>query len=75
MYHDALKAVDRAIEMEEILVRDSYGDSNKNIASTYINKAVIMSELGLHLESIDTIKKALDNMENFRKEWETNLEE
>ncbi|EAR84103.2 tetratricopeptide repeat protein (macronuclear) [Tetrahymena thermophila SB210] len=75
MYHDALKAVDRAIEMEEILVRENYGESNKNIASTYINKAVIMSELGLHLESIDTIKKALDNMESFRKEWEANLEE
>lgn len=34
-----------------------------------------MSELGLHLESIDTIKKALDSMENFRKEFESNLEE
>ncbi len=51
--------------MEELLVKENYGDSAKNIASTYINKAVIMSELGLHLESIETIKKGLDNMEKY----------
>jgi hypothetical protein len=28
-------------------------------------KAVIMSELGMHLESIETIKKALDSMEKY----------
>lgn len=42
--------------MEEKLVKENYGESMKSIASTYINKAVILSELGLHLESIESIK-------------------
>lgn len=37
--------------------------SRKNIVSTYINKSVILSELGKHLESIETIKNALAGME------------
>lgn len=74
LYQDAVKAVDKAIQMEEILVEHDYEDSRKNIASTYINKAVILSELGLHLESIETIKKALDCMEKYQKQSEEQAE-
>jgi len=51
--------------MELILVAENWQESIKNISSTYINKAVILSELKMHLESIETIKKALDSMEKY----------
>lgn len=67
MFSDALKAVNKAVEMEEVLRKNNYSDSTKTIASTYINRSVIMSELGMHLESIDTIKQALGSMDEYKK--------
>jgi len=75
MFKDALKAVNRAIEMEEVLQQRDHADSSKTIASTYINRSVIMSELGMHLESIETIKKALGSMDEYHKNWESSLGE
>ena len=61
--------------MEVKLFYYSNKDSLKNISSTYMNKAVILSELGLHVESIETLKKALDHLENFRNLTEKEMEE
>jgi hypothetical protein len=45
---DALKALEVALEIEEALLDKNYEDTYKSIASTYINKCVILSSLSLH---------------------------
>jgi tetratricopeptide (TPR) repeat protein len=75
MYQDALQAVERAVELEDLLFNENNIslEHNKNLATAFINKATIMSELGLHLEAIETIKKALFNVEEYRKKFSETL--
>lgn len=51
--------------MEEILVGEGNLEAMKNIATNYISKSVILSEIGQHLDSITELKKAIEAMEKY----------
>jgi tetratricopeptide (TPR) repeat protein len=63
---DALRALEVALEIEEGLLDKNFEDTYKSIASTYINKCVILSHLSLHEEAIETIKTSLDNLQKYQ---------
>ena len=53
----------------------NFEETYKSIASTYINKCVILSHLSLHEEAIETIKTSLNNLENYQKRFGTTISE
>ena len=72
-YEDALKALEVALEIEENLLDKNFEETYKSVASTYINKCVILSHLNLHEEAIETIKTSLDNLERYQKRFGTTI--
>ena len=62
---DALKSLEVALEIEETLLDKNFEDTYKSIASTYINKSVIMSGMSLHEEAIETIETSLESMDRY----------
>jgi len=59
----ALKIMSFALELEEKLAQENYGNSNISIISTYLNKSSILSQTGQHEKALETINMALDKMQ------------
>ena len=72
-YEDALKSLEVALEIEENLVDKNFEETYKSVASTYINKCVILSRLNLHDEAIETIKTSLSNLDSYQKRFGNSL--
>ena len=47
----------------------NFEETYKSIASTYINKCVILSHLNLHEDAIETIKTSLENLDRYEKRF------
>jgi len=59
----ALKIMSFALELEEKLAQENYGNSNISIISTYLNKSSILSQTGQHEKALETINMALDKIQ------------
>ena len=51
-YNEALKAVNYAISLEEKLAEINFGNSLKDIITSYLNKSAILSELNRHDKAV-----------------------
>lgn len=59
----ASKIMSFALELEEKLAHENYGNSNVSIISTYLNKSSILSQMKQHEKALETINQALDKIQ------------
>lgn len=59
----ASKIMSFALELEEKLAHENYGNSNISIISTYLNKSSILSQMKQHEKALETINQALDKIQ------------
>lgn len=74
-YENALSSVELALQIEDYLLSKNYVHTHKSIASTYLNKCVILSAIGNHEEALMAGKCSLKNIENYRHAFLDQLKE